>query len=284
MPKNSGNRLAEVFGFPIGNLSKEAQAVRARRWCPFLDRPCDKKSRLIDFAFGVCSVECNGEIHTICPRRFQEQGAINGVPKVLENIALHYFGDFANTIAFSEVRLPNVGSIDFVLVRHKPMKPQVEDFVAIEIQSDSTSNTGQLVQGFRDFFQGLDLQTRTYAFGMNTYDTIKRAVTQLMNKGIVYEAWNTKCYWVLQEYIYENLVHRYGVQESAYDPAHASRLALYDLVPVGQHLTLTLRRYISITVDQIYQAMRHNPNLPDKDKFVNRLNARLRAKLSLRFG
>lgn len=29
---------------------------------------------------------------------------------------------------------------------------------------------------------------------MNTYDTIKRSVTQLLNKGVVYEAWDVKGY------------------------------------------------------------------------------------------
>ena len=46
---------------------------------------------------------------------------------------------------------------------------------------------------------------------MNTYDTIKRSITQLLNKGIVYEAWGVKCYWVIEEYIHANLVRRYGL-------------------------------------------------------------------------
>ena len=60
---------------------------------------------------------------------------------------------------------------------------------------------------------------------MNTYDSIKRAITQLMNKGIVYEAWNAKCYWVIQEYIYANLVARYGFKKDGFSPKHASVFA-----------------------------------------------------------
>jgi hypothetical protein len=41
------------------------------------------------------------------------------------------------------------------------------------------------VQGLRDFIAGQDVRERSYRFGMNTYDTIKRSVTQLLNKGIV---------------------------------------------------------------------------------------------------
>ncbi len=281
MAENTGRRPAEIFGYPIGNRSEEAQNARERHWCPFLDRHCDKKSRLIDFPFGVCSAEHGGGIYAICPRRFEEQGSIQGVSKVLEDIALHYFGDFNNTIVFSEVRLPNVGSVDYVLVRHKPMKPQVEDFVSVEFQSDSTTSTGGLVQAALDFFEGRDLQTRSYNFGMNTYDTIKRAITQLMNKGMVYEAWDTNCYWVIQEYIYANLVNRYSFKEDGFSPEHASRFALYNLVAEGDRLTLKPGRFISTTVDEVYQAMRNNPGMPDKDKFVRYLNAKLQLRLGV---
>jgi hypothetical protein len=161
------------------------------------------------------------------------------------------------------------------------MKPEVEDFVSVEFQSDSTTNTGGLVQGIRDFFQERDLQAQSYKFGMNTYDSIKRAITQLMNKGIVYETWNTNCYWVIQEYICANLVSRYGFKADGFSPGHASRFALYNLVSNGDRLALSSSRFISTTVDEVYQAMRNNPGIPSKDKFVQYLNAKLRLRLSV---
>lgn len=237
----------------------------------------------MNYPFGVCSVEHHDRIFTVCPRRFEERGAIEGIPRVLEDVALHYFGDFNNVIPFPEVRLPNVGTIDYVLVRHKPMKAEVEDFVAVEFQSDSTTSTGGLVQGMRDFTSGRDVRRQAYNFGMNTYDTIKRSTIQLLNKGIVYEAWGIKCYWVIQEYIYENLVRRYGLKKEGYSPQHAPRFALYNLVRESDRLELTPSRFVSTTVDEVYQAMRNNPGLPDKDRFVKTLNAKLQAKLSIRF-
>jgi hypothetical protein len=128
MAKNSGSRPAEIFGYPTDNVSEEAQQTREQHWCPFVNQICNKKSRLIDYPFGVCSVEHRGEINSICPRRFEERGTIKRVSRVLEDIALHYFGDFNNTIPFSEIKLPNVGTIDYVLVRHKRMEAEVEDF------------------------------------------------------------------------------------------------------------------------------------------------------------
>jgi len=283
MAQRTGNRPAEIFGYPIGNYSKEARDVREKRWCPFAGRRCAKNSSLIDLPFGVCSVEQRGAFHAICPHRLEEQGSIADVPKALEQVAKHYFDSLDNTVSFPEVKLPNVGSIDYVLVRHKPMKVEVEDFVSVELQSDSTTGTGQVVQGLRDFFQGQDVREQTYRFGLNTYDTIKRAMTQLMNKGIVYESWGTKCYWVFQEHIYANLVNRYGFKEDGFVPEHASRFALYNLVHENDRLTLVPTRFISTTVEEVYHAMRNNPALPDKDKFVQRLNAKLKVRLGLQF-
>ena len=201
-----------------------AEDARSRRWCPFQKRVCTKKSRLIDFPFGVCSVEYSGDIRTICPHRFLEQGLISGASKVFEEIALHYFGDFHNIVIFPEVRLPNVGNVDYIMVRHKVMKPEVDDFVSVEFQSDSTTSTGQLVQGMGDFVAGNDIQNESYRFGMNTYDSIKRAMTQLMNKGIVYENWGTKCYWIIQEYIFDNLVNRYGFKSEGFSQRGCFRI------------------------------------------------------------
>ncbi|RME44548.1 MAG: hypothetical protein D6791_12920 [Chloroflexi bacterium] len=40
---------------------------------------------------------------------------------------------------------------------------------------------------------------------------------------------------------------------------------------------------VSTTVDEVYQAMRNNPGMPSKDKFVQHLNTKLKARLSVRF-
>jgi len=170
-----------------------------------------------------------------------------------------------------------VGSIDFVLVRHRPLLAQVEDFVPVEVQSDSTTSTGALVSAFADFMAGQDIQARRYAFGINTYDTIKRALTQLLNKAVVYEAWQIKNYWVMQTYIYENLVRRYGFKTEGFDVADSTRLMLFELMPnQPQHLSLQLENVVSTSVSEVFTAIRHNPNAPAKDVFVSTLNNKLR--------
>jgi len=283
MTKDTSCNLAEVFGYPVTNSSTQAKSAREQHWCPFTESRCSKQSRLINYPFGVCSVWHGGQACAICPRRFEERGSLRGTPKVLEELARHYFGDITNVVAFSEVGLPNIGTIDHVLVRHAPMQPDVTDFMTVEFQSDSTTGTGAIVQGLRDLMAGQDLQSKSYRFGMNTYDTIKRFVTQLLNKGIVYEAWDVKCYWVIEEYIYANLIKRYGMHSNEFTPEPASRFALYALEPVDDRLSLNLQRFVSITVEEMYEAMRRNPGLPSKDQFVQSLNSRLRARLGLRF-
>ena len=279
MAKKKAGRSAEIFGYPIGNQSDAAQGARQEHWCPFREELCKKKSRLIKYPFGVCSVEYDGGIRTICPHRFEERGSIDGMSRILENIAVDYFGNTDDIVVCSEVRLPNVGNIDYVIVKHKPMQAVVDEFVAVEIQSDSTTGTRGLVDGIRDFCEGRDLQSQSYKFGMNTYDSIKRSITQLINKGIVYEAWNSKCYWAMQEYIYKNLVERYGLKKDGFSSEHASVFALYDMVLNDDRLTLTPTRFVSTTVEEIYQAMRNNPAIPNKDEFVEKLNEKLNEKL-----
>jgi hypothetical protein len=273
---------AEVFGYFASDSSLEAFQTRKDHWCRFVGKLCNKKSRLIDYPFGVCTVLHGDALFTVCPRRFEEKGTVD-IPLVLENIALHYFGDLNNLVLFSEVRLPNVGSIDYVLVRHRPVKAEVDDFVPVEFQSDSTTGTGSLVQSLRDFMSGLNVLEKNYNFGMNTYDTIKRSITQLFNKGIVYENWGNKSYWVIQEYIYANLVKRFGLKREGYSEEHASRFALQELSLEGNQVKLQSTRYVSASVGEIYQAMRNNPSLPKKDQFVATLNEKLKARLNLKF-
>ena len=215
----------------------------------------------------------------MCPHRFEELGTIEDIPQILENIALHYFGDLDNVVPFSEVKLSNVGTINYILTRYKPMKAEVGDFVMVEFQPDLVSEIKQAVQARRDFAAGFDIREQNYSFNISTYDTVKRLMPQLLNRGIVYEAWNIKGYWVIQEYVYANLVKQYGFKESSYSPEHASRLALYNLAPLDDRLIITPSRYVSTTVDEIYQIMRNNPSLPSKDEFVQTLNTKLQTKL-----
>lgn len=76
-----------------------------------------------------------------------------------------------------------------------------------------------------------------------------------------------------------NLVSRYDFKKDGFSQQHASVFALYDMVKKGDRLTLTPTRFISTTVEEVYQAMRNNLAVPNKDKFVKTLNEKLRLRL-----
>jgi len=59
-------------------------------------------------------------------------------------------------------------------------------FRAVEFQSDSTTGTGKLVDALKDFMNGEDVSNKNYAFGMNTYNTIKLSYIQMLMKGQVH--------------------------------------------------------------------------------------------------
>jgi len=259
---------AEVFGFPVENRSAEAEAVRQQHQCPFVNAPCNKKSRLILYPMGVCSAHVNGHAVAICPRRFLEGQT------VFHDIAIDYFGSTNDLILFSEVRLKGIGSFDYVLVRHKPMSSEVDDFVVIEFQTDQTTGTGKLVQALEDFMSGKDVTTVHYPFGLNTYDTLKRSYTQMLNKGVAMEHWSQRIYWVFQEYVLDNLAQRY---QPAFTPGSSNTnvFAVYDLVQETEIYALTLQRFVSASVDALFTALRQNPNVPEKDQFVANLEARI---------
>ena len=247
------NRPAEIFGYLIDNKTAEARRACEKHWCPFTERLCDKTSRSIVYPLGICTISRGDMFYAICPHRFEEKGSIEGIPLAEENIALHYFGELKNLVTFSEMKLPNYGTINFVIARHKPFKAEIDDFIPVELRAFSPENTA------------------------------RRFLAQVFDKGIVYENWGVKSYWVIQEYIYANLVKRYGLKQEGYSEEHASRFALQEFSSAGNKLSLQSTRIVSTSVDEIYRSMRSNSGLPNKGQFVAALNEKLKARLSLKF-
>jgi hypothetical protein len=187
---------------------------------------------------------------------------------------------------FSEIRLEDVGSFDFVMVKHKPMSAEIEDFVAIEFQTGQTTGTGQLVQGLKDYLGAKSVAQKSYGFGLNLYDIWKRSFTQVLNKGVIMENWGKKIYWVVQEPVYKYFEARYNLQPLDFQPQHSTVFALYDLRPSGQMFELIASRKISASMDQLFAAFRNNPNIPSVTKFLEVLKRKIEgeAQISLRLG
>jgi hypothetical protein len=259
---------AEIFGHPIDVNSPQAQDHRKQHWCPFANKPCDKKSRLIDYPMGVCSVQYGEEIIALSPKRFLQDNTI------FYDIADHHFGRRHDLLVFSEVSIPKAGHLgrfDYVMAKHRPLSSEIEDFVIIELQTGQTTSTGALVQALEDFTQGKDLSGTSYAFGMNLADVWKRTFTQILTKGIALERWGHKIYWIVQEPVYQNFLDRYQLHGMSYDPDHSTIFAIYDLERSGKQYTLHQTRIESSTIDDLFKAFRTNLEIPPKDAFVNKL-------------
>ena len=271
---------SEIFGYPHSNTSEEAREIRAKHWCPFVNKVCYKQSRLIDYPFGVCSAHVNDDEVALCPPRFLDGHT------VFTDIAQHHFKTVNDILVFSEIRLEDIGSFDFVMLKHKPMSTEIEDFVAIEFQTGQTTGTGQLVRGLKDYLGGKSTVQKSYGFGLNLYDIWKRSFTQILNKGVIMENWGKKIYWVVQEPVYKYFEARYNLQRLDFQPQHSTVFALYDLKRTKERFELVASRNISASMDQLFAALRNNPNIPSVERFLEALKEKIEgeAQISLRLG
>jgi len=227
---------------------------------------------------GVCSTWWpNNSPIAICPKRLLQDKII------FINAAKHVFGDTDNVLLFSEVKLKRIGTFDFVLVKHKPISDEIEDFCVVEFQTDSTTGTGKLVRAIEDYIQDKYITKNSYAFGMNTYNTIKLSFIQMLNKGQVFEVWNKKIIWAVQKYVYKNMVDRFGLQGMRLNKNNANLFFIYD---IDYHSNpdkyqLTVEDIKSSTIENLMKAFR-GTDLPKIDDFMKVLHQKLRLNLGIK--
>lgn len=259
---------AEVFGHPIDVNSEEAQEHRKDHWCPFVDEICDKRSRLIDYPMGVCSVRYGEDIVALSPKRFLQDNV------VFHDIADQYFGTRDNLMIFPKVSIPgarNLGVFDYVMVKHEPLGSAIEDFVAIELQTGQTTGTGSLVEALENFTRGEKIEGTSYSFGLNLADIWKRAFIQVLTKGIAMERWNHKIYWVVQEPIYRDFLDRYNLHGMTYAPQDNTVFLVYDLFREADKYQIRRTRAESSSIDGLFDTFRTNLEVPPKQAFVDKL-------------
>ncbi len=122
----------------------------------------------------------------------------------------------------------------------------------------------------------------TYGFGLNTYDVWKRSFTQILNKGIVLEAWERKIYWVVQEQVFQYLVNRYHLTSLPNDASHATIFLTYDLQAAKDgSIHLVSRALKSSSVHALFEAFRTNPAIPSRSEFEAGLRVKLTAGMGL---
>lgn len=259
---------SEIFGHFHSNHTPEAKKDRRNCWCPFANAACYKKSRLVQVPFGVCTAHFGAQEIALCPRRFLEHLT------VFSDIAEHHFKTVHDVIVFAEVGLKDIGNFDFVMVKHKPLSTEIEDFVLIEFQTGQTTSTGALVKGFSDYLAGRDVSVNDYAFGLNYYDIWKRTFTQVLNKGIIVEKWRKKIFWVVQEPVFAYFENRYRMGSLEYHDGLATVFSIYDLKPSSNALKLLPTRRVSASIDELFARFRDNPDVPPVESFIKTLKNR----------
>jgi hypothetical protein len=264
----------EIFSFPVEKQTKQAVQNNKKHFCRFLNAQCDKQSRIIPYPMGVCSVNHGNHKPIICPHRFLEDNL------VFHDVAQNAFGSVNDVLLFSEVKLNNVGSFDFVLVKHKPISSKIDDFCIVEFQSDSTTGTRKLVDALKDFVSGDNVLEKSYAFGLNTYNTIKLSYIQMLIKGQVMEKWGKQIYWILQKYVFDNMVNRFKLKKMDFDATDKTKFFIYDIFENKDFYNLRLIERKSSTISNLLKAFTHQPT-PSLDEFMKILENKINLKLGL---
>lgn len=129
VPHMAKQPLAEVFGFPIDNRTREAKRCRDNSLYPFGNKvPNCTKDKAND-PLGVCSILDGGDVVITCPVRFREKWII------AEDAARFFFPRGAKWTTLTEVRLKDnfgksAGNIDVVLCSYNE-RGKVTDFGAL---------------------------------------------------------------------------------------------------------------------------------------------------------
>lgn len=201
------NPLAEVFGFPVADMSVEAVNHRRMRLCPFGNPSgpnCTKVSATDPI--GVCSIWDRQRLAVTCPIRMRQ-----------DNLFLADASDFffsgQHCLALTEVRLNDgynrsAGNIDVVLAMVDENQ-RVLDFGAIEVQTVYIS--GNVSAAFRTYMQdpasnfAMEWPRRNYPSPDYLSSSRKRLAPQLMFKGGILHTWQKKMAVVVHQAFYDQL-------------------------------------------------------------------------------
>lgn len=231
--------LAEVFGFPIDNHTKEAKRYRRNKLCPFNNRVPSCTKDKAKSPLGVCSIFHDADPVITCPVRFRERWVI------AENAAGFFFKEGTPWTSVAEVNLTDktgktAGHIDLVLVSYDE-RGRVTDFGALEVQAVYIS--GNIRAPFEYYMEAPGRRKDLSWKGKVNYpkpdylsSSRKRLIPQVLYKGGILKAWEKKQAVVLQKCFFETLPEMPSVD------AESAEIAwfLYDLKRDAENNRFTL--------------------------------------------
>lgn len=269
--------LAEVFGFPTGNLSKEAERYRINRLCPYNNKVPSCTKDKAKSPLGVCSVFDGDSVAITCPIRFRQDWHI------IEDAARFFFPPDASWTSLQEIRLndangQSAGNIDFVLVAYDD-HGRITDFGALEVQAVYIS--GNVRRPFECYMADragcMDMSWATTRVAPDYLSSSrKRLVPQLIYKGSILKTWSKKQAVVLHEGFFNTLP-----SLPTTDPTHADIVWLVyglELDATGQRYQLVRRR----TEYTAFKAALDRVTLPaigPIETFMNLLQDKLNEKI-----
>jgi len=230
--------LAEVFGFPITNRSKEAQRFRRNKLCPFNNRVPSCTKDKAKSPLGVCSIFHDETPVITCPVRFRERWII------AEDAAKFFFEKGTTWTSITEINLEDkrgktAGHIDLVLVAYDD-HGHVTDFGALEIQAVYIS--GNIRAPFEYYISASNRRDLSWK-GKPNYpkpdylsSSRKRLIPQVLYKGGILKAWGKKQAVVLQKHFFQTLPEMPSVDVKKADIAWL----LYELKPQPKENRFTL--------------------------------------------
>jgi hypothetical protein len=205
MPKNP---IAEAFGYPVDNLSQEAQDHRRGKLCPFHNSAginCTKNSATDPL--GVCSIFDNQKLAVTCPIRLRENRL------AIADAARFFFPNNSPYVVLTEVRLNDVngksaGNIDIVLAQIDENQ-RVVDFGAVEIQA--VYITGNISRVFKEYMRdpannhAMEWPKKNYPKPDYLSSSRKRLAPQLLYKGGILQSWGKKMAVVVHQEFFKHL-------------------------------------------------------------------------------
>ncbi|MDP2932367.1 MAG: NotI family restriction endonuclease [Chloroflexota bacterium] len=271
--------LAEIFGFPAGNLSKEAMRYRRLRLCPFNNRVPNCTKDKADNPLGVCSVFTEDGIAITCPVRFRQEWL------VAEDAAGFFFPEGTLWTSLTEVRLndtkgESAGNIDVVLVAYDA-QGKVTDFGALEIQGVYIS--GNVRRPFEHYMENPKANAEMNWRGKLNYprpdylsSSRKRLVPQLLYKGGILNSWGKKIAVALDKGFFETLPELKTTDSKNADIAWM----VYDLEFIESSNTYSIKRSRTVYT-QFHEAMDTiaRPSVGPINEFLDRLQEKLDEKL-----
>lgn len=200
--------LAEVFGFPIENMSEAANRHRTNKLCPFNNKvPNCTKDKAND-PLGVCSIFEAKTTAITCPIRFRENWII------ADDAADFFFPRKANWTSLTEVKLKDkygksAGNIDLVLVAYDA-HGKITDFGALEVQGVYIS--GNVRNPFEYYMKNPSDRAEMNWRGERNYpgpdylsSSRKRLAPQLIFKSGILDSWGKRTAVALDQGFFNTL-------------------------------------------------------------------------------